>query len=247
MSEKVSIKVSLKKALERFGLRIHLSKNLWYQDVFEVLKRLNKNENPIIFDVGASTGSFSLQLQKEIKNCSVYAFEPFLEYYKILETNRVQFPAISTHNIALADAVGTQTFFVNSSKATNSLLPPKRTDSFIDNHAIPESQMTIPTMTLDAFCEASKITHIDLLKMDVQGGELKVLQGAKKMLGSQSINFIYSEVWFIEGYENQPLYHDVASYLASFGYKPFGLYNMHFRKDGHHLWGDAIFYKGGIL
>lgn len=94
---------------------------------------------------------------------------------------------------------------------------------------------------LDAFIATHGIKEIDILKLDVQGSELLVFKGAENALKNKIIKLIYSEIWFLAGYESQPLYHDISHFLAQFGYKPFGVYNIHYRTDGQFLWGDAIF------
>jgi len=47
--------------------------------------------------------------------------------------------------------------------------------------------------TLDNFCKDARIEHINLLKLDVEGHELKVLNGAKNLISSNSIDFIQFE------------------------------------------------------
>ena len=51
----------------------------------------------------------------------------------------------------------------------------------------------IVTKILDEFCSDHKIEHIHFLKMDVEGNELNILNGAKRMIENDSIDFIQFE------------------------------------------------------
>lgn len=52
----------------------------------------------------------------------------------------------------------------------------------------------IPTVCLDKFCERRGITHIDLLKLDVQGHEHSVLQGAEGLIKFGRVKIIFMEL-----------------------------------------------------
>lgn len=236
------MKTLIRNQLEKWGIRINLKKNLWYLDSFELIKRISDNPEPVIFDVGACDGSSIIDFKKIFPKAEIYSFEPFPDTYTALASFSRNFEKVKSFQIALSNMDGKMDFYVNQSYATNSLLRPKITSSFIDDHTIPKDCIQVSTMKIDSFILENSIVQIDILKIDVQGGEKMVLEGAENTLFAKKIKFIYIEIWFIEGYIGQPLYHDVASFLAQFGYYPFGIYNMHYRKDGHFLWGDAIFY-----
>lgn len=240
------MKTLIKKLFEKWGLVINLKKNLAYLDSFQILGRLNKSKNPIIFDIGACDGSSIQDFKANFPDAHIYSFEPFSASFKNAKVISKNYKNVEVYQLALSNENGQKDFFVNKSKATNSLFKPKITSSFIDDHAVPEKCIRVPTITLDKFVSDHSIENIDILKLDVQGGELMVFEGSKDTLKNKKINIIYTEIWLLEGYEGQPLYHDIAILLSSYGYKPFGIYNMHYRKsDGHFLWGDAIFYKNG--
>lgn len=102
------------------------------------------------------------------------------------------------------------------------------------------NSVEVRTITLDEFCSQRNIQHVDLLKLDAQGGELDALRGAQNLLARGGISLIYSEVEFVQFYEGQPLFHDIWMYLQGHGYSFRDLFNVR-RRNSQMLWGDAIF------
>lgn len=111
----------------------------------------------------------------------------------------------------------------------------------------------IDTTTLDAFCQAENIDTIDVLQLDVQGGELQVLKGASEILKRSTLAII-TEVEFMELYTKQPLFSDVDVYLREKEFSLFDLSNIHrdHRRDMplisiHHpgppMWADAFYFR----
>ena len=86
------------------------------------------------------------------------------------------------------------------------------------------------------------IDRIDILKMDIQGGEYEALKGLHKMLSQRKIDLIYSEVYFVEQYEGQPLFHDISLLLFQYGYQLQDIYNPIYG-NGCIAWADVIFVK----
>jgi hypothetical protein len=101
--------------------------------------------------------------------------------------------------------------------------------------------------TIDEFCVAEKIDRIDILKLDIQGGELKALRGAARMLSTRSVSVIYSEVLFQREYDEQSFYHDIAQFLATHGYWLFRLYDLRYSPERSLEYSDAIFCRNDIL
>ena len=67
-----------------FGYKIIKTKKKKYRDFDQILKKILKNNNNIIFDVGANKGQSLERYIKLFKNTFFYSFEPSLEAFKIL-------------------------------------------------------------------------------------------------------------------------------------------------------------------
>ena len=102
-------------------------------------------------------------------------------------------------------------------------------------------EIRVETVTLDDFCACEGIDHVDVLKMDIQGGELMALRGATGLLDQQAVDIVYAEVLFAELYDEGASFDQVWRYLEQFGYTLYGLYDL---TPGHNDFlgfGDAIF------
>jgi hypothetical protein len=76
----------------------------------------------------------------------------------------------------------------------------------------------IAATTVDDYCKREKVERIDLLKIDVEGAELQVMQGARRMLQSKRIRcltFEFGQATFDMG--NSPA--EIEVYLKEMGYK----------------------------
>jgi FkbM family methyltransferase len=239
------IKKVVRTFLEALGVEVAFKKNLWYLDAYEVQKKMVKKSNPVIFDVGASDGSVVKKYKDIYPGAQIHAFEPQPDSFATLSQLASQLKDVHCNNIALSDVKGINTFYKTNSYPSSSLLPSIRSGSFVDQHTVLAEKYDVTLNTLNDYAESHNIEYIDILKMDVQGNELNILKGGDDLLKKGRIDIIYSEVWFTAAYENQPFYEDIALYLRSFGYLPFGLYNMHydFKLKGKNLWADAIFLK----
>jgi hypothetical protein len=109
------------------------------------------------------------------------------------------------------------------------------------------SECTVPVGTIDGFCAEKQIEAIDILKLDIQGAELKALHGSRSMLERQKISLIFSEVLFGPQYEEQAQYHEIATWLAKFGYRLFRFYELHYAPDRSLDYSDAIFCTDSIF
>jgi FkbM family methyltransferase len=235
-------KALIKNSLRRVGLDLRIYRPS--SDAFLVKKDLLKKcVQPLtIFDIGANEGQITDRYSQMFPTAKIYSFEPVPEVFTILERKFHENPQIIVNQLAVSDAVGTADFYLHAftSNVWNSLLPKDPGSNIVPEDV---SAVKVPTITIDVFCDRHNIKTIDLLKLDIQGGELLALKGALNMLQKGAIKLIYSEINFCDLYEGQAMFQDIAAYLHDFGYRTYGLYNLYSPNDGALGWGDAIFFR----
>lgn len=147
----------------------------------DACQKLLKNRNiKYIFDIGANRGDYSKELLKHYKQASYYLFEPSLLNFKKLNLRFSQFKNIKVINKALADKNGNA--FLYSDKYGSGLgsLIKRRLDHFSKNFDLKEK---INLIRFDTFLKnLKKDIIIDYFKIDVEGAEMKVLQGMGKFI-----------------------------------------------------------------
>ena len=201
-----------------------------------------------IFDVGANVGMTTARYRKLFPAATVHAFEPFDASYRQLEAATRGDRSVHAHKLALADAPGARRFHVCRGSQMNSLLPVAAGGAahmggeLAEQVAVEEVEVT----TLDRFCADGDIGHIDILKMDTQGGELLALRGAERLLAGHAVDLIYCEVLFAQLYEGQAEFGDLLVFLRDRGYRLFGLPNLARGGDLSIGFGDAIFLAPGV-
>ena len=80
--------------------------------------------------------------------------------------------------------------------------------------------------TVDAFATVQGVDHIDLLKIDAEGNDLKVLEGSGDLLVAGSISLILVEAGFTPGDDWHVLFDSVRDLLATRGSRLFGIYGQ---------------------
>lgn len=130
------------------------------------------------FDVGAHFGQFVLMAGKRVaEHGAVHGFEPTRGTFSQLQTSIScnNMPWIKINHNAVADAPGQLELNVcaTGKGEFNSIGTPMRTAQDIDHVE------TVAAITLDDYCRENNISHIDLMKIDVEGAELAVLHGGK--------------------------------------------------------------------
>jgi FkbM family methyltransferase len=211
-------------------------------EAFAAQRRLVRADAPVIFDVGAHLGQTALRYRALFPRATIHCFEPFPESFAALSRALAPDAGVHAHRLALGSAAGHGTLNVNRSSATNSLLRSDERAAGYWGRDLLDTQTTIevPLATLDAFCAERSIAHVDLLKLDVQGAELAVLEGAAALLRTQAIDVVYMEMIVAPTYVGQHDLHDYLGLFRAHGYVLFDFYNP-VRTHGRLLQTDNLF------
>ncbi len=165
----------------------------------------------IVFDIGANIGWYGLNAAKQNKKIKVYAFEPIKETFDYLVKNiRInELKNIIPNNIGLSNKNSTVSFFVNP-EHSGSASEKKITDKSIN-------RVKVTLRKLDDYCVDNKIIKIDLIKCDVEGAELFVLEGGKNVFQKfKPILLIEILRKWAKKYNYHP--NDIIDLMKSFGY-----------------------------
>ena len=176
----------------RYGHRMRLSPYYWIDRDIIALgcydplqhRALEKLVKPgmTVLDVGANIGDVTLHLAKLVGPTGrVHAFEPVPDVRARLtehvDTNTLN-TTVTVHAEALSDRDGTMTFSAADAGGRNqgqgSLVNQERDTAAVN--------LTVETRTLDGLVQELGLERIDLVKLDIQGGETSMLQGAEETL-----------------------------------------------------------------
>ena len=215
------MKKVINKFLKKFGYNIRKTNQYTSPSSEEILKNyFIKEEKIIIFDIGAHIGQSAKKYRKFFPNSEIYSFEPFYKSFKLL--NSLNLENFRAFNFGMSDEEETLKLCINKGTATNSIL--EFSDSAQDVWDMREELTTIDTVickftTFDTFCEENSIENIDFVKIDVQGSEYKVLQGAENLISNNKIKLIQLEVIIGDTYKGQKSVSYYIELFESQGYK----------------------------
>ncbi|OQA35895.1 MAG: 2-O-methyltransferase NoeI [Candidatus Dependentiae bacterium ADurb.Bin331] len=190
--------------------------------------------NPIILEAGAHKGKDTLALHAQWPAGTIYAFEPVPELYEILKTSTSHIPSIYSYHCALGDSIGTTILYKCSGKidAASSLFKPG--DYFL-NKPVQFDPITVNIRTVDDWAAHESVHTINFMWLDLQGGELALLQNAQSILNT--VNVIHTEVNLVQRYHSIPNYEEIKTFLSSFGFQVQA--EAFYKKT----WGNVLFVK----
>ena len=190
--------------------------------IFNHLKKLHIST---AIDVGAHKGEF-LNYLSNIKDIQeIHAFEPQKEIFDVLNLNFGKNKKIFLNNEGVSDINSTREMNLNSLTSTSTFstinksspwfklknLVLNKKDSF-------QKKIKIKTIRLDEYFKVKDINKIDLLKIDTEGHELKVLNGAKKIFETNKIKYLLIEIHSSNMYKDYRS-SDIYSFLEEKNFK----------------------------
>ena len=197
----------------------------------DITPNLITDPSPMIFDVGANRGQSIERYKAFFPQSYIHCFEPSMEEASRLRKIYQYDRSITINEAAVGASNGVQEFFLNANSAHSSLkklrsdtdwLEIRSRELKVDKHNYTVGSANVNVTTLDEYCAAHQIEHIDVLKIDTQGFEENVLIGAENLLKKGAISLIQLELTISEIYEEPLAIYDVEKHLVPIGYKLFG-------------------------
>jgi FkbM family methyltransferase len=185
-------------------------------------------------DVGARGGVHKI-VEALAGATAVLAFEPDKEECERMIREMAAGSRWATYAIeptALAGEKGTAQLYVLSSAVNSSLLPPN--PEFVKRYSMAGfdvvKTISLPTSTLDDVLFGTRREADywgEFIKIDTQGTELEILQGAQRTLEERTVALLV-EVEFFEMYQGEKLFSEVEQWLRTFGFSFYG-FDIHTR------------------
>lgn len=193
MNFKLLIGTALSKARERllasayFPLsRYHPYGNSWLYDLMRIKGTRSLDT---VFDVGANRGQTLEALLRFAPAAAIHSFEPGSEVFEVLQRTHGGRRNVHLHRMALGSKREQRSMLIRDNSELNTLVS--------SSEGIDASKAElIEISTVDEITALRNISHLDLLKMDVQGWEMEVIRGASDLIANHNVMFVLAEVTF---------------------------------------------------
>ncbi len=170
-----------------------------------------------VIDVGANVGQFAVAALELWAPTSLHAFEPVEEAHEILRRHLARYPESKLHPVALGAQDGVLTFHVSSYSHSSSFLPfgERHRTEFPDARTL--SDVDVPVRRLDAELAGHELPPPVLLKLDVQGYERWVLDGATATLAQAE--WVVLEASYAPMYNGEPSFLELVQNMSLRGFR----------------------------
>lgn len=195
------------------------------------------------FDIGANIGQYAKSLRSAGFKGKIYSFEPQKDAFNQLNKLASKDPNWKIYDIALGDKDGTVSINISKNSASSSILE----RDIILERTSPESdfvsQEIVKIRRFDTIFPGILNTNSRVfIKIDAQGYESKIFEGAEKCFGN--IFALQVELSFLSLYKTEKLFDEMKRFIESKGFYLSSLENgFSDSKTGRLLQVDAIFLR----
>ena len=197
-----------------------------------IINLINHNNIDVILDVGANVGQFGLMLRNEGYKGEIHSFEPVSKTFKKLNHTCLNDQKWFANNIAMGSVSDEKEVHITESSDLSSFLNPNDFGKEKYEKIKVSQTERVTVSTVDDYL-TTRIENLGrrniLLKMDTQGYDLKVFEGALNSL--EYIDCIMSEISLIPIYSGSPHYLDSLRKYEECGFIVTGLYPISRKRD----------------
>lgn len=180
----------------------------------ETIEWINSfKDNDVFYDIGANVGVFSLYAALH-RNCDVYAFEPESKNYACLHKNlylNKLGKKVKAFNIALHNDNCVDYLYLHGMESGAALHSVGDPIDWKGEEYSSKYEQSVLAFTLDDFINTFKLPMPNHIKIDVDGNELKILQGSNNVLKSHDLKSISIELTEEDS--------ELRGYIEEYGFK----------------------------
>lgn len=196
-----------------------------------------------VIDIGANNGQFARLARTVFPDAKIYSFEPLPDCYAELRSALPGDTKFFPIECGIGSKEQTLDFYRSFHTPSSSFLKMEEFHKEAFPYSVEgqaETPIEVKVMTLDAVLADANIEDNILIKIDVQGYELEVIEGAGALLERSKVLIL--EMSFAKLYAGQPLFHDVYQRMCGLGFRFNGsLAQMEHPHTGEVVQTDAIF------
>lgn len=190
-----------------------------YFEMYEMVSRLRQMGimPKTILDIGANRGMFTKTSHYVFPDAKIYAFEPLANCYAELKALKTSIPGLETYEVALSDHAGETVIHKSNYDYSSSLMEMGDLHKEAFPYTAGVTTESIRMESLDGIFDEKDLQRPVLMKIDVQGYEKFVLDGAVKTLNHCDV--IICEMSLSVLYKDQALFHDIYTQLIGAGFE----------------------------
>ena len=177
-----------------------------------------ESESHIVFDLGARNGWFLMCWKDWCPNARIHAFEPDHIAYQALKAAFSNDESIVISPLGIGDCESKETFYYmpGSSVSSSFLEHDEEAWNKLKFETGDIEQRELEITTLDNYIASHSIDSIYLIKIDIQGYELRALKGATRTLTHTRYVLVESGIQPL--YKNAPIFTQVYEFMVSQGF-----------------------------
>ncbi|MCG7849297.1 MAG: FkbM family methyltransferase [ANME-2 cluster archaeon] len=185
-----------------------------------------------ILDVGANMGDVSIAAMQSYPSSKVICFEPVKQTYKLLEQNLMLYSnRVILFNQALSDENGLGEINLTTFNGANSILPQSKSHQFFNPRVKEIGKEAITLVKLDDIADKFPTNYIDIMKIDVEGYELNVLNGGREFIKDHVDTIIIEIALMRDQSWNEQAIVDIFITLKSLGFCLINIIDLHHSDD----------------
>jgi FkbM family methyltransferase len=237
------LKRNVKKTLNSFGLEVHRF-NPHASKVARLTKALDAFGIELVLDVGANEGQFAQEIRAGGYSRKIVSIEPMSSaFQKLIDNSRGDVGWQVHPRCALGGSMGEIELNIAGNSVSSSVLPMLPAHSDAAPTSAYQGKEVVPLTTLDLIAPPYlERANAPFLKIDTQGYEWHVLDGATKILGQ--VRGIQMELSLVPLYEGQRLWRESIDRLEELGLTLWAVEPVFVdESSGRTLQVDALFFR----